>query len=97
MAERRFRVVGDIDLAGASTLRSKLLVLVNATDDDLLLDCTELQFIDSQGIRVFIDVQRLLTMQGRGFRVVNLNGMARRAFDVLGLIELLDIDVPEPA
>ena len=90
MAERRFPVSGDIDMANAQALQNKLLVLVNATNDDLVLDCTDLAFIDSMGVSVVMHVQRLLEIQGRGFRLENLHGTARRPFDVLGLTETVE-------
>jgi anti-anti-sigma regulatory factor len=33
----------------------------------------------------------VLELQGRRLRIVNLSGMARRAFDLLGLSEMLSI------
>lgn len=96
MAERRYPVSGDVDMAVAPELQEKLLVLVNATNDDVILDCADLQFIDSTGIGVFMHTQRLLEVQNRSLRVENLTGMARRAFDILGLTEVLEAQ-PEPA
>ena len=90
MAERRFPVRGDIDMANAQELENKLLVLVNATNDDLVLDCTDLAFIDSMGISAVMYIQRLLETQRRGFRMENLHGLARRAFDILGLTEIVE-------
>ena len=97
MAERRFALRGEIDLAAAGEVRSKLLVLVNATNDDLVLDCADLSFIDSQGIKVLVETQRLLAIDGRGFRMVNVEGMTRRSISVLGLSELLGIEETQPA
>jgi anti-anti-sigma factor len=92
MAERSLVVSGDIDVATAAAIQDRLLVLVDATDDDLVLDCTHLGFIDSMGIALFVHTQRLLEVQGRGFRVTNLRGIARRAFENLGLIDVLGIE-----
>ena len=97
MGERRYPVTGEIDLEVAPTLRSDLLEIVNTTNDDLVIDCDGLQFIDSQGIAAFAYVHRLLEIEGRRLRVVNLAGMPRRAFDLLGLTELLGITEAEPA
>ena len=98
MAERRYPIRGEVDLASASELQDKLLALVNSTTDDLVLDCEGLEFVDSTGIAVFVHTQRILELQGRGLRVVNLSGMARRAFELLGLSEVLAIegDTAEP-
>jgi anti-anti-sigma factor len=90
MAERRFPMSGDVDMAVAQDIQGKLLVLVNATNDDLVLDCTDLAFIDSMGISAVMHVQRLMEIQGRVLRMENLHGMARRAFDILGLTEVVE-------
>jgi anti-sigma B factor antagonist len=98
MAERRYPVRGEVDLGSANELQDELLALVNSTTDDLVLDCEGLEFVDSTGIAVFVHTQRILELQGRRFRVVNLSGMARRAFDLLGLADVLAIsdDSAEP-
>ena len=91
MAEQRFPVRGDVDLSSARAVQDELLALVNSTSDNLVLDCEGLEFVDSTGIAVFVQTQRILELQGRRIRVVNLRGMARRAFDLLGLSEVLGI------
>src|SRR5262245_13332483 len=91
MAERRYPIRGEVDLASANELQDDLLAVVNSTTDDLVVDCDGLEFVDSTGIAVFVHTQRVLELQGRRFRVVNLSGMARRAFELLGLRELLAI------
>jgi hypothetical protein len=48
------------------------------------------------GVSVFMHTQLLLEVQGRRLRVENLAGTARRAFDVLGLIEARERET-EPA
>jgi anti-sigma B factor antagonist len=97
VSERRFPISGEVDLSSTDELQKSLLVLVNRTDDDLVIDCDGLEFIDSTGVAVFMHTRQLLDIQGRGFRVVNLQGMARRTFDVLGLTELLEMPASEPA
>jgi anti-sigma B factor antagonist len=95
MAERRFRVTGDVDIANSSDLERNLLALVNATTDDLLIDCEGLEFIDSTGIGMLMHTKRLLAMHGRGFRVVNLTGMPLRSFELVGLTEMFVISKSE--
>ena len=91
MAEQRIPVRGEVDFSSASAVRDELLAVVNSTSDDLVLDCDGLEFVDSTGIAVFVQTQRILELQGRRIRVVNLSGMARRAFDLLGLSDVLAI------
>jgi anti-sigma B factor antagonist len=91
MAVRRFPLRGDVDLSTVADLQIKLDVLISATDDDIVLDCAELTFIDSTGIGMFVHIQRALEVQGRECRIENLSDRARRPFDVLGLSEQLGI------
>jgi anti-anti-sigma factor len=89
LAERRYALHGEIDLASAPELESKLLVLVHVTDDDLILDCADLEFIDLPGIHVLIEIERLLAVYGRSLRMVNVSYEPRLLIEVLGLIDLL--------
>jgi anti-sigma B factor antagonist len=97
MTERRYPVHGDVDIANAAALQEKLMVLVHATDDDLVVDCDDLEFIDSSGIAAFAYVQRLLDIQGRAFRLANLTGTPRRAVETLGLLDTFEVAESEPA
>jgi anti-sigma B factor antagonist len=97
MAERHYPVHGDIDLESSTGLQAKLLALVNATKDDLVVDCRDLEFIDSSGIAVLVHTQRLLEIDGRGFRLENVGGMAKRAIELLGLQDILGIAATDPA
>jgi len=91
MPERCYPVSGDIDLETSTGLQAELLVLVNGTKDDVVVDCRELEFIDSSGIAVFVHTQRLLELDGRRFRLEGVNGMAKRAIELLGLQDILGV------
>jgi anti-sigma B factor antagonist len=91
MGEQRYPVRGELDLVSASALQEQLSLLVDQSSDDLVLDCAGLDFIDSSGIAVFVHLQRVLELRGRGFRVEHLTGRARRVFDLLGLTDSLGI------
>ena len=76
MAVRRFPLRGDVDLSTVADLQIKLDVLISATDDDIVLDCAELTFIDSTGIGMFVHVQRALEVQGRKCELPDVEGKA---------------------
>ena len=92
MTEVRYFVRGDVDLATAPSLQRLLLALVKNSDGDLCIDCTQMMFIDSSGIRVLVQTRATLEAVGRHLRVDNLNGNCRRVFDILGLSELYRFD-----
>lgn len=57
-------VRGEVDMATAPQLREELTGLVDAGVTTLVLDCRELQFLDSSGIGVLIAVHKLLDNSG---------------------------------
>ena len=95
--QRRFPISGEVDISSTEELQKSLLELVNATNDDLVIDCDGLEFIDSTGVAALMHTRQLLEIQNRGFRVENLHGMPRRTFDVLGLTDLLELPAAESA
>ena len=95
MPERRFPIAGEVDISNSSDLERELLNLVNATSDDLVIDCEGLEFIDSTAVGMLMHTKRLLDIQGRSLRVTNLTGMPRRSFQLVGLTEVFGLDRSE--
>ena len=97
MSEHRLPLAGEIDLATAAQLQAKLMIFATVTTDDLVLDCTDVEFIDSTGIAVVAHIHQQLNKQHRRLRIVGMNDHVRRPFDVLGLTERLGIGELDPA
>ena len=95
MPADRFRIAREVDISNASDVEGSLLSLINATSDDVVVDCAGLEFIDSTGIAMLMQTKRLLAGQGRDFRIANLTGMPRRSFELVGLIDSFGIDMSE--
>jgi anti-sigma B factor antagonist len=81
---RRLRLVGDLDFQN-STVARDVLEQRCEVGEDLYLDLSGLNFIDSSGVRVFITA--FLKLKPRGARLVlsSPNAAIRRLFDLLGL------------
>lgn len=82
---RFFLLRGEIDVSNAdgllTTLRSTAGQHSTAT---LLVDCTDLEFIDAAGIHVLVAMQRELATQGRELRIIHpspILGRILRALD----------------
>jgi anti-sigma B factor antagonist len=93
MTEYRYNLRGEVDLASAPQLREDLMGIV-ARDDgtDLLIDGRNLSFIDSTGIAVLLEANRHLESGGRRMLIANVEGAPRRAFELLGLTDLMRYD-----
>jgi anti-anti-sigma factor len=92
MVEQRFLLSGEFDLANTPGLLDDLCQIVSATGADLVVDCSELRFIDSSGIKVLIQVRNALDAQGRRFRMQRLPPTPLRTLEVLGLLEVLGVE-----
>jgi anti-sigma B factor antagonist len=93
VADIRFFLRGEIDFASAPSLSRDLAVAVNAdANADLLVDCSQLTFIDSAGIYALLEAHRALRADERHMLVVNVPLLARRVFEILGLTDMLRIE-----
>src|SRR5690349_13026214 len=92
MAEQRFRLVGEADMVAAPCIAEDLRRVIEACGDDILIDCSQLEFLDSSGIRVLVQARNLLDEQGRRMRIVNMPRTARLAVEAVRLTEFLGVD-----
>jgi anti-anti-sigma factor len=89
MTEYRYRLHGEVDTGTAPQVRLELHHAINSGGADLVVDCSELTFIDSTGIALLLEANRLLEVDGRNLLIVNVPPGPRRVFDALGLTDLL--------
>jgi anti-sigma B factor antagonist len=85
-------LAGELDGATAPFL-VRTLVEVNATlEGDLVLDITQLSFIDSTGLSVFVSQQKKVSAEGHRFVIYGPTALARRLFQITGLEDVLTIE-----
>jgi len=87
--DTRIRVTGEIDERLAGRLRAQLLIEIDASDGDLLVDCSAVPFLDSDGLMPLLDAQHVLMSRNRKLVLVNLHEVPRRKLELLGLDEYL--------
>ena len=77
---------GELDIASAPELRERLLaILSRQTPSDLVLDLSELRFIDSSGIAVFVNTERRARLLGGTLALVAPQAPVLRVLQVCGL------------
>jgi anti-anti-sigma factor len=92
VAEYRYSLRGEIDLASAPQLRADLARAVASDGARLLIDCTELTLIDSTAIAVLLEANQKLEADGRRMLIVNVPHGPRRVLETLGLTDLVSED-----
>ncbi len=87
----RIELVGELDVATAPELRSRVDEITSA-DGDAWIDCTALTFADSSGLDTMTRLAKALRAQDRRLVLTNVRPMVRRAMDVLQITELFELD-----
>jgi anti-sigma B factor antagonist len=101
MGERRFFLRGEVDISTAPEVRQRLEPILVASNDDVVIDCCGVSFIDSSGVAVLTSALALLQSQGRRLRVTNADRTVEQILELLGLAEPLHVNdrpciPPEP-
>jgi anti-sigma B factor antagonist len=58
MSGELFSLSGEIDLATAEPIGEELIEYARRAEGDVVVDCSELTFIDSSGLHMLVAVQR---------------------------------------
>src|SRR5690242_11413290 len=86
-----FKLRGSLDLATAPTVRAALSEATDKGAHDVIVDLTQLEFLDSTGLGVLIGAQRRAAEHGGSFRLVIGDGPIARLLNITGLISVLGV------
>jgi anti-sigma B factor antagonist len=84
-------VGGELDIATAPRLISVLNRAVQEALKSLVVDLSDVDFMDSTGLALLINANRRLTRRSKGFAVVCPPGPLRRVFEVTDMVETLKV------
>jgi anti-anti-sigma factor len=84
------RESGSLDLSEAARVRQVLQSAFTANDADVILDLTEVDFVDSVMLSVFITAHRRFMASGRRLSFVVPSNLLR-VFELTGLVGILDV------
>ena len=82
---------GNLDADSVSAFKKTSYKLVEEGMRFLVIDCSELGFIDSTGLGALISLLRKLRMQNGDLKVAGLNNEVRSVFEITRLHRLFDI------
>ena len=83
--------VGEIDLSTAPVVLRQVTELVDSGFTQVVLDLRQVGFVDSQGIQALMSADQHATEHGASLTVVVSDKVTRRALEICGLMERLDI------
>jgi anti-sigma B factor antagonist len=84
-------VEGELDIATAPRLISVLNRAVQEALQSLVVDLSDVDFMDSTGLALLINAHRRLTRRRKGFAVVCPPGPLWRVFEVTDMVDTLHV------
>ncbi len=85
------RFAGRLDTAAAVEIMPDIQTLADQADKHIVLDCRELAYISSSGLRLFLTLRKESAAKGGKLQVRNINADIRQVFMMTGFISLFDI------
>jgi anti-sigma B factor antagonist len=82
---------GRVDGTAVTTLYETAAQLVSGRDTRLLVDLTDVNYINSGGVGIMVTLQRRALMEGAQFHLVIPSPRVRETFDVMHLDKVLNI------
>ncbi len=83
---------GEIDAHTAPVLREKLEMHHNKEGLNAELDLSDVDYMDSTGLGVFVAFYKSVNAKGGHVKLVGLSSRLKRLFDITGLGEIMDIE-----
>ena len=83
--------VGRLDTPAAVEVSHEVQPLLDHADRTLLLDCSELSYISSSGLRIFLTIRKAAAAAGGQVVIENLSPEIRQVFMMTGFLQLFEI------
>ena len=84
------KIVGRLDTTTAPELEATIDGCV-AGIKELVLDCSELEYVSSAGLRVILKAEKLMNAQG-SMKLIHVNETVMEVFDITGFADILAIE-----
>lgn len=86
------KVSGEIDAYTAPQLREKLFPMSEKKGVKMVVDLSEVNYMDSTGLGVFVGVFKNVRANDGEFKIVGLSERLQRLFEITGLADIIDIN-----
>jgi anti-sigma B factor antagonist len=84
-------VSGEVDIYTAQSFKDKVYSIVEKADNDIIIDCTGLNYIDSTGLGIFVGALKKAKLTGKSICLENIKDNIKKLFVITGLDKLFNI------
>jgi len=82
---------GRLDTPSSQDVSNTLSPVVENAKGTIILDCTDLEYISSSGLRIFLTIRKAAAAQGGKVIVRNISSDIRSVFMMTGFLNLFEI------
>ncbi|MBQ2067399.1 MAG: STAS domain-containing protein [Paludibacteraceae bacterium] len=90
--ETRVGLIGELDTTATTNQAEELNQVLALADKALEMDCSELEYISSAGLRFFMQLKRESEAKGGSIRITHLNEDVADIFRMSGFNNLFNIE-----
>lgn len=82
---------GRIDTTNADQFQQDVAPLMEGENPDIDIDCTDMSYTSSQGLRIFLMLQKSVRARGGKMVMRNMNPQVKEVFDITGFSNIITI------
>lgn len=87
----RARVTGRLDTTNSEEFEKKMAPLLEGGNPDIEMDCSELEYISSSGLRLFLTLQKSVNARGGKLVILNMQSVIKDIFNMTGFSRIMTI------
>jgi anti-sigma B factor antagonist len=87
----RARVTGRLDTTNSEEFEKKMAPLLEGGNPDIEMDCSELEYISSSGLRLFLTLQKSVNARGGKLVILNMQSAIKDIFNMTGFSRIMTI------
>ena len=90
-AKTLVKLTGRLDTTNADKFQADITPLMEDAHPDIEFDCTEMDYTSSQGLRLFLMLQKTVSSKGGMMVMKNMKPQVKEVFDITGFSNIIKI------
>ena len=82
---------GRLDTTNADQFQNEITPLMEDPHPDIELDCSDMEYTSSQGLRLFLMLQKSVSSKGGSMVMKNMKPQVKEVFDITGFSNIIKI------
>lgn len=82
---------GRLDTTNADQFQADIAPLMEGDKPQIEIDCTDMEYTSSQGLRMFLMLQKSVTARGGNLVMMNMKPQVKEVFDITGFSNIIKI------